>query len=287
MRLTQRQELLLGRYLQEVERHLDSLGESDRGQIIDRLRLRLVKQLSAPAETTLTDEEARRVLARFGAPAAVARQVLSAQQPPTTERLTREPARWLGVCAAWAARLDRDVRPIRLAAVFAGLLTGPLALMLYLVLYFEMYFTSDAGELPRIEKWKLVKSVAGTVAASAAFFAGSKAALMGMNYTYARLLQKDPPFLGGWAWLDAYGVPLFVLLLVCSVPLAVLGGLPLPNQWDATAKRLVQAALAVYALVICLGIASALTGTILVAVEVISGSHASPAELLGVIKRIT
>lgn len=287
MKLTQKQELLLGRYLQEVARHLTSLDDGERQRVIDRLKLEIVRRFAASTETTLTDEEVRVALARYGSPAAVAQHVQKARQAPGSVRFKKEPPRWLGVCAALAARLEKDVRYLRLACLVAGVITGPLALTLYLAVYFEMYYTSDPEEFPRIQKWRLIRSIAGTLAVSLALLAGSKALLAGMSYAYAWLMKKDAPYVGDWAWLELHGLPLFVSLLVCAVPLAVLTGLPLPNRWDATAKRIVQAALAVYALVLCLGIASALTGFILAAIEDLSGSHVSPAELLDVIKRVS
>ncbi len=51
--------------------------------------------------------------------------------------------------------------------------------------------------------------------------------------------------------------------LALTLPLAVLSALPLANAWDYTLKRLVQALLALYGLILCFGIASFLVGIIL------------------------
>jgi len=286
MRLTQKQELALGRYLQEVERRLDTLPGHARQQVLDRLKLRLVKEFDKATNTTLTDEEVRAALLRFGAPSAVAQGILAGEQPPDARRLTKDEPRWLGVCATLAARLDVEVKRVRLLAVLSGLLAGPVMVIVYLAAYFEMYFTSGPEDFPRIDKWKLFKSAAGTLGGATALFVGSKGMLALINHAYLRFLQKGPPVLGNWGWLEMNGTWLFVLVLFWVMPIAVLSGLPVPNKWDLTGKRIVQAGLALYALALCLGIASALSGILLLVVEDMAGTHVSPGELIDTVKRI-
>ena len=53
--------------------------------------------------------------------------------------------------------------------------------------------------------------------------------------------------------------------------LAFLGGLPAANNWDKTLRKVSQAILALYAVAVCFGIASTLTGIILQFVEKYAG----------------
>jgi len=51
------------------------------------------------------------------------------------------------------------------------------------------------------------------------------------------------------------------------LPVALYSGLPLPNAWDRTARKLYQALIAVYAVALSFGMASTLVGILFLVVE--------------------
>lgn len=309
MRYTQKQELLVSRYLREVGEELEELPYTTRERVLLRLKARIAREFDALGQGTPGDEEIQAVLRRFGAPSEMAREILSKHQPAGQLALASPDRRWLGVCLGIAERLDLSVGLVRAvflalgltgpailafclgrcAAAFAAALLGgaeggvawqgvpgaaivlslggPVVLIVYLALYFEMYLTSDPEEVPRISRSKVATLVLGTLGGASALYAGTRGVLALITYAYVRFTGKSTPFLGKWGWLEANAGSLFLALLCALLPMALLCSLPVPNRWDNTGKRIVQAGLATYALVLCLGIASTLVGIIFVVVE--------------------
>jgi hypothetical protein len=83
--------------------------------------------------------------------------------------------------------------------------------------------------------------------------------------------KRPVPDTGQWGWyLQQQGSLLFWTLFL-SLPVALLGALPMAGGWDRTLRRLSQAVLALYAVVICFGLASAVAGVILQTVRELKG----------------
>ena len=61
-------------------------------------------------------------------------------------------------------------------------------------------------------------------------------------------------------WLTGETGFLFFMMLATGIPLAAIAALPVSNEWSGTLHKITQAALAIYAVVLCLGIACALVG---------------------------
>ena len=80
------------------------------------------------------------------------------------------------------------------------------------------------------------------------------AAIAFLNY-FGRL-----PDMGVWDRMSSYNVELLVFVLVVFVPLAVLSGLPLAYRWGRTISTIVNAGLAMYAVVISVGLALSVVG---------------------------
>lgn len=231
------------------------------------MKMRIAKELDKATGTTFGDDEVRAVLLKFGTPANLARDILGGGQLSTRLMLSTGDRRWLGVCGGVGEHFGLNVKLVRFIAFCLGLMTGPVMLIVYLAVYFEMYLTADSEDIPRIDKLKLVKLVLGALAAASAFYAATRGVLALMTYAYMRFMEKSEPFLGKWGWLEANATWLFLGVLCVLMPIALLSGLPLATGWDHTGKRVVQAGLALYALVLCLGIASALAGVIFLVVE--------------------
>ncbi|HEO71162.1 MAG TPA: PspC domain-containing protein [Candidatus Hydrogenedentes bacterium] len=274
MKLAQKQLLLVEQYLRAVALELTEVPEDERDAIIRRLKARIGKELQAAEVDLPDDEDVRRVLRRFGAPCDLAEEVLRQRRgtAPPVEQRCRTPqvapdAQWLGICSHFARRFGADPSVVRLVAVLLGLLTGPVAVLLYLAAYFEVYVTSEPEALPRIEPGKLAKYVIGTLAAATGLHAGARFVYAMMTHAYCAYTGEVAPVLGKWDWLDVHAQGLFVGVLIVFAPLATVGGLPVANNWDATLKRAIQAGLAVYALVLCAGLGAALAGHLLLVIE--------------------
>ncbi len=272
MELTQKQQLQINRYLRDVEEHLEQLDPDSRQQVVRRLDTRIMKELEKSSPPPLDDKVVAVTLHRFGAPADLAAHIVERRPAAAGKGLAGDDERrWLGVCAALAQRHGLNVRWLRFVAVLLGLFTGPVAVTVYLAVYLEIYLTSNNESMPRVSKLDLARNTLGTLFGAAAFYGFSRAVLFGLSYAYVRFMEKSAPSLGKWGWLEPNATPMFVLVLTVLMPLAILSGLPLANQWDQTLKRVVQAGLAVYALVLSAGIASVLTGIILVVVKEFTG----------------
>ena len=268
MKLSQKQEWLVARYLRAVAQELGDVPDAARARAIARLKARILRSLRELDISPLPDPEVVAVLDALGSPAHQARELLEDRPlargvvPSVDDRV------WLGVCAGLGERLGVAVGVVRLGAVLAGLLTGPVALVLYIAAYIEMYVSSRAGETPRINPLLVAKRAAAGVAAVVAMDVGTRVVLLLMEKAYLRVMLRDVlPDLGSWDWLRPdQAFLLFCALFLCT-PFLVLSALPMANQWDETCRRLGQAGLAVYALILSAGIASRLAGMLLLVVQ--------------------
>ncbi len=175
---------------------------------------------------------------------------------------------WLGVCQQLSGRTGLDVWFLRTAFLVLGV-TGPVALGGYVVVYAALYATSTPGTFPRPDPWRVIRRFAGTLLTALALYGAALALFAVAREAVPRFLGK--PFeLGQWAWLGPRMDEYLTWLLALTIPIAIMSGLPMANDWDRTAKRLAQAGLAVYATVLSFGIASLAVGIILMAVAEIS-----------------
>lgn len=272
MELTHRQERLIARYLNDVGDEVGDVSDALRERLLRRLKLRIYRQLRECGHSSVQDEDVDSVLARLGNPAGVAMELLHAKGGAAGLVLSADDRRWLGVCGGLAEYLGVESGTVRLIAVVLGLcipgISGPIVLAAYLILYFEMYFASTGLDVPRIDKARVASYTLGTLAAAVAFDIGARLVLAGSAKAYVRLMEAEAlPLLGRWDWLRYEAPFLLFCVLALLTPIAVLSGLPLANKWDQTGKRVVQAGLALYALILSFGIASFLVGLIVHAVE--------------------
>ena len=267
MPLTDRQERLIGRYLFEVGAALGDVSEAVRERVVARLRLRILVKLRESGRSPVQDKHVVEVLTNLGSPARAAIGLLDAEAGAGGLVLSVGDRQWLGVCAGVADYVGVAPGTVRLVAVVLGI-TGPIALLAYLALYFEMYLSSESPKVPRIDKARFARRVLGALAAAVALDVGTRIFRAITGEVYVRLAgEQAMPALGKWGWLEREDSLLIFCVVFLLVPIAALSGLPLANRWDHTGKRLVQAGLALYVVVLSLGIASFLVGLILGAVE--------------------
>ena len=182
---------------------------------------------------------------------------VEAQAPEQDERV------WLGVCEWLARHRGFDVGGLRAGFFILGLFTGPFALVLYLYLYFEKYLKSRSLSRPAINRPELTRAVGNIAMVAVGIYITAFAILRIGEQLYLRFMANDLA-LGSWGWLGSYQHLLFFWTVFCLLPLTLLAELPLAHGWDQTIKKVVRAGLTLYAVTICLGLAAAIAGTILV-----------------------
>lgn len=278
-KLTEPQERRVTRYLRDVAAHLADLSPQEREAALARLNARIDRELSR-FPNGLDDADLDKVLAGCGSPSSQAARLMPAKNPAAPRPFVSWPDRvWLGVCGGIAQRLDIDANIVRLIAVLLGLVLPllPLLLVAYLALYFWDYFSTERPSIDPIEPLKLVKTLASTFGVAVALHIGTRVLLLFVTHAYQTVTEQPLALERRWNWIayDA-GTWLFWVLVV-GLPLAALSALPVPKAWAGTLKKTVQAGLALYAVWLCFGIASVLTGIILRSVEDFSGTAGTDA----------
>jgi len=259
MRLTDQQERLIARYLREIDEHMSDLPERSRERALKTAREEILKAMPSHENAVPDDAHVEMALETVGPASRHAHRLIESlhNAPPAEE--TR---RWLGVCAAISEQTGISPFFIRAGAVLLGLVTGPLALVVYIGAYLILHF-SDRTDAPPIEKWTLTKYVLGIIlgALLLRYVAWGFVALI--EYGYGLLLQEPLRLSGLWNMLEYKEAGWFFWALFCLIPVAVLAGLPVPSQWRNTLRKLFEAGLALYALVLCFGVGCALAGAIM------------------------
>ncbi len=263
MILTRKQESIIARYVHEVAMQLDvEIPERIRERALTRLEKQIKRELSAIQKDTIEDTDLRAVLARLGDPRR--RAAVLAEQQPRTEglALSLENRVWLGVCASLAAYLEVHVRLVRAAAFLLGLLTGPIAIVAYLAIYARMH-RAAGDNAPRIAWQHLLLRTGCILLTALALHVFGRMALWGVRFAMDAYLKRPAPVLGGWGWLEVHSGEVLFYALAITLPLAILSAMPVAEGWNHTLKRVAEALLALYGLIISFGIACYLTGVIL------------------------
>jgi len=270
MRLTQKQEWLVARYIRSVGDELGDVPDRFREQAIYRVKARIKRELKAFTTSPLRDPQVIGVLQRLGPPAEQAGALKDVRRSHPLLVLSVTDRVWLGVCGGIAEYVGVDPLQVRFAALVLGLMTWPLALVAYLTLYFEMYNATRHSELrervPRIDGVQVLRMTGGTVMAVLALDLTARLALTLLGAASVKLAVQPQMDLGTWEWLRTNLTWLMYAALLMLAPVAVLAGLPIEEHWEQTGKRVIYAAVAVYALVLCFGVAVSIVGVVLQAV---------------------
>lgn len=171
--------------------------------------------------------------------------------------------RWLGVCAAMAPRLGLGTNVLRGAFIVAGCLTGPFALVGYLVCYFidiQRHSKDYPAADGRFASWRMVRALFIT----AALYGCAWLILFGAGWVFTEYLGRIAE-LNQFGWFTTNDRMLLNSVLLAVLPMAMLSGLPMARDWDRTMALLVNTVLALYAVVLGLGVSSALAGYFLAA----------------------
>ena len=278
-KLTEQQERRVTRYLRDAGAQLAGLSPPEREAALSRLNARIDSEL-ARFPKGMDDAGLDKMLARCGSPSSQAARLIPAKNPAAARPFVAWPDRvWLGVCGGIAQRLDIDANIVRLIAVLLGLVLPllPLLLVAYLALYFWDYFSAERPNIDPIEPINLAKTLASTFGVAIALHVGTRVLLLFITHAYQSVTEQPLALERRWNWIayDA-GTWLFWVLAI-GLPLAALSALPVPKAWAGTLKKTVQAGLALYAVWLCFGLASVLTGIILHSVEDFSGTAGTDA----------
>ena len=273
MKLTEKQEHRIARHLQEVAARLANQSPQKRQEALARLRERIRERLKQLGSSPVRDQDVEAVLKACGGP-------VDRPARPQAEAGTGWPSfvSWpdrvlLGVCAGLAKQLDVPPAAVRTVVVILALIPPffPAILGIYLGAFFAVYFKSNGTEIPSIEWLKTIRSVSTTSAILLALFLGTAALLWTFAYASLQVVGRAVVLDERWAWFQQSNGTLFFWALLFLLPLTILSTLPVPAGWDTTLRKIVQAGMALYALVLCYGIATVLVGIILRVVEDASG----------------
>lgn len=263
MQPTQKQRQYIQQYLKAVESHMSAMAPHDRQRSLRRLQERIEGQLNQGSSEPLSDEQVSDALRQFGAPKEQAASLCASTAP--TESHEKNPKRvWLGLCAALAEQSGIDAFWIRAILVLVALAPPvlPFLLTAYIAAFLFVYY-SDALDtpFPPIDYWLIARRVLAVAAIGVALFIGAEGLMWLARRLAWNFLEQQIIFSGDWGWLELHGGALLFWTLFTAIPLAVLSALPVREDWSGTLRKLSQAVLAVYALVLCVGLGSFLAGT--------------------------
>jgi phage shock protein PspC (stress-responsive transcriptional regulator) len=272
MPLTPQQERRLGRYLAEVEAKLDELEPVRRERLLGRLEERIRGAMNGP-QASAHDEPLDAVFRSLGPPSRQAAAILDAERTPPPD--TRD-KRWLGLCAWAARRMGVEAWLVRLVVFALGLVLGPFLVIAYLVAWLAL--RKQAPELadePVI--WRRTAFTVGQVVLLvAALYAGARGILWLLHWSYFRLAGQPLILSGRWNWFDEHRGELLWWTLIIALPFAAMSGLPLAGRWPSTARKFAFAVVALFAVGLCYGVASALAGVIIQASQTINPDVVMP-----------
>ncbi len=270
MKLTPKQDALISRFLRDVNMHLDAgISEQIRELGLMHIQQNIHQQLDEfdNADDNIPDEQLYRVLRDLGSPQSLAALINEDKNQRQKSRNGKTSPVWLGVCAWVAEIMDQDPRLIRLLVFVLGMTTGPIALFAYIGVFTYLHNMTDQSNTPPLRKWPIIGQFFLYNTISLALHIGSGLFLKLVFYLYESYFQQTIPDLAEWGWLDAWKGTLLFIMLAFGIPISILSGLPLANGWNISLRRFLQAMLALYAVILCFGLASMLVGLLLDSID--------------------
>lgn len=277
MHLTQKQESLISQHLRDASRRLDAnLPDQARERSLRQLQSRIYRELEGLRRTAISDGDVVAVLQRSGDAIAMPSETMApagrrpsapAPSPAQSRDAVAKPI-WLGVCLHNAERFGLEPWMARLAAVLLGLVTGPIAILCYVGGYVAWYIEQDPADRPAIAPGRIALGVLAPAAVLVALRWGAGKAEALIAFGHEQLVKAPLTPAGEWNWLQYYEPTFFYLAFLSVLPLGALSGLPLANAWGHSLKRVAQAIVALYGVMLCFGLASVIVGVIIDRVEV-------------------
>lgn len=267
-------------YIKEVDAHLEELPSRTRRRLAETLLQRIEMQLRR-LNDGISAADLDSLLNAFGKPNEQAAQLLRKERISLPGVRDGSDRRWLGVCAAIAERLEVEPAFVRGIALVLGLLSLfllyagvpllPVLLLAYLGAFVVFQLMAPPEERLPVQPWPILRAVFLTFALVLTLHFGFGFLLTLIHYTHQRLAGEPIPSDLHWGWIEVRRQKLLAWALFSALPIAILGALPLARNWDVTLRKVAQAAVALYALVLCFGTASLLAGITLRLVAEYSG----------------
>lgn len=259
--LSESQERRIARYLREVGEQLRDLPSDERERALSRLNARIEREL-ARTRDPVGDDYLDRVLAGYGTPASQAARIRNAKSSDPACLLAWGRRLWLGVCAGLARYFNLDPTVVRALAVLLAFVPFllPVVLWGYLAFYLYQYYRVKGQGLDPIGAAKVARSVGATIGVTVLLHVCTRFFLFFIAYAHAQIVQTPLIYPANWGWLTRDAGFLFFMALATLIPLSAIAGLPVSTEWAGTLRKLAQAGLALYAVVLCLGIACAIVG---------------------------
>lgn len=259
--LSESQERRIARYLRDVGEQLRDLSVEDRERALSRLNARIERELARTGDP-IGDEYLDKVLAGYGSPASQAARIRDAKVEEPKCLLAWSRRLWLGVCAGLARYFNLDPTVVRALAVLLSFVPFllPVVLWGYLAFYLYQYNSVKGRGLDPIDGLKVAKNVGALAGVAVVLHACARFFLFFIAYAHAQVMQTPLSYPGNWGWLADESGFLFFMMLATGIPLAAVASMPVSTEWSGTLRKLSQAALAIYAIVLCLGVASAIVG---------------------------
>jgi phage shock protein PspC (stress-responsive transcriptional regulator) len=274
MKLTDKHERHLTRYLREVEERLTSLPEKDRVRTVQRLQANIRNDLSGLTKDVPSDKQMESVLSRYGTPTAAAAELLRSANGGKKEVATQSEDIWLGVCRWIADQAELAPWMIRTAFVVLALIFyfTPFVLITYIAIWATLYFRQDPDQRPEIAWRTVAERAIAALAIAVCLYTGARAAIWFTYWAPTRLIEGGRPVLtSDWTWLERDNGWYMFWAAAIALPLAILSALPVREDWKGTLLKLSQTTLALYGAAIAVGLAYIIVALILAYVSQYTG----------------
>jgi len=268
--LTQKQENILNKYLSEVNALLNSSFDiENRRKLLLNLRSAIFSTIKKSGKNYLDDNELIRILyEEFGEPELQAEKLRNPRNPSAQLTLDYDNRVWLGVCAGLAIRIHVPVLSVRLLFSILGLCCG-IGFLFYLIIYFYLYFSSGVYSGKKVQWSFLIYQLILTTFLLSFVFYSAFFTLKGIEYLHSRWVSHAEGDLIGIDKVYKFIFLSFLFYMWTGILSAIMGGLPLKNDWDKTFRNIRDAQIALLVIFESTGIAFVIYHFIVESISVI------------------
>ncbi len=256
MVLTQQQENIINKYLSEVNNYLNSVSDIEkRKRFLIELKKNIFNSLQKSGKNYISDEELCHFLYdELGEPELQAEKLLNPINPSTKLILNVENRVWLGVCAGLAVRTRFPVMVIRFLFALLGL-CGGIGFIFYLSVYFFLYFSSGVYRGKKIRWGFFVYQLVLTLSLLIFIHLATIFLLKGIEYLHTHWIATSNSSLVDIDKVYHLVFLSFLFYMWTGILSAMMGGLPLKNDWDKTFRNIRDAQIALLVLFEFAGVA--------------------------------
>lgn len=290
MELTDKQKDLVAEFLRKQDEAMGHLPSGKRVQILTQLKQCVRDELLKMGKDVLSDDRVESVLERIhittpkaNEPSSPKTEALKeVQEVFTPEPKTVPPAtipqpetfdngrHWMGVCVVLSDQFNKPVETIRWAFILIGCLTGPLSFLLYLG---ALSYTrkKDPTLYPDYDPISVWAKVTRVLFIAIGLYAVAYVLIYGTTFLYLTLVG-EPVALGAWSSVSAKHPTILAVLLFLLSSTAALSAMPLAHHWDKTLSTITNTGLAIYAVILSLGVSLTITGYLVKGAQVVLGN---------------